>query len=224
MYITRTIYGAAAAISMALMPSMSAHASPQPLENNTRAHNRAVISDAQFYSIVKAGAKAGVYTLAQRAAITSRPDLASITADPTATPTVSAVKARAPHEISRSKSAAAGTRRVDRYVHVPAFLRVGNGFNFHLVARWSYSGGRITGTPHAEAYLSGTSEYPGVKIKSLDINRRWTRQDHHSNEMVLTGRWEQCVVRFGCIAGAGVRGQYGLYGNGNYTWFGFRIE
>lgn len=171
------------------------------------------LTDAQFYDIVAAGAKTGTYTTAQRAQLLSRPDLAARTLD------VTSVQTGTVETDTAATAAATRTRHVDRYVRVPAFLNIGNGFEFHLTVSWSYTGSKVLNPPSWDSYLRGAGEYPGVRIKSTRATSRWTRANHYSIETVINGVWHQCV-RDVCIGGNGVRGQYGLYGNGDYTFSG----
>ena len=173
---------------------------------------RAALTNDQFYEIVATGANAGVYTAEQRAALLTRPDLAATTLDVTS--------AQVSEIATVSVAAATKTRHVDRYVHVPAFLHIGNGFEFHLSATWSYTGKKILSKPITTGYLKGAGEYPGVRVKSVKTANMWTRTNHFSMRTVITGIWAQCLPKVACVGGNGVEGTFGLYGNGAYTYKG----
>ncbi|SDS53171.1 hypothetical protein [Actinoplanes derwentensis] len=170
------------------------------------------LSDVQFYQIVAAGADAGVYSGAQRTALLTRPDLAAQTLDVTSAKVTEKVTVTA---VKKWK-----TKKVDRYVKVKSFLSVGNGFEFHLTAAWTYNGKKILNKGTTTGYLKGHGEYPGVRIKSVKAAKVWTRANHYSLAVTVTGIWHQCVPKLGCIGGNGVEGSFGLYGNGKYTYRG----
>ena len=174
----------------------------------------AALTTDQFYEIVAAGANAGAYTAAQRAELLTRPDLAATTLD------VTSVQVVETSTVTANAAAKTKTRKVDRYVKVPAFLHIGNGFEFHLTVMWSYTGKKILSKPITTGYLKGSGEYPGVRIKSVKTANRWTRTNHYSMATVITGLWHQCLPKAGCFGGNGVEGTFGIYGNGAYTYKG----
>ena len=168
----------------------------------------AAISDSKYVEIVLAGAETGGYTAAQMAALATRPDISDQTPE---VRTTSVVVAKAKWK----------TKKVDRYVKVK--FSDGGSFRYHLWVSWSYNGKKILGAPTTGRYLTNTGIWQIRITGKMKVSNRWTRANHFSMETNLEGKWHQCLSKI-CIAGNGVHGRFGLYGNGAYTFSGKTID
>jgi hypothetical protein len=188
---------AATVLSTVAIASGPASASAAP--------GKAAISDSEYLRIVTAGAENG-YTAAQLAELATRPD----------------ISAQAPEVRTSSVVVAAAawkTKKVDRYVKVN--FSDGGSFRYHLTVSWSYNGSKILGNPTTGWYLTNTGPW-GIRIAGTPtVNNRWTRSNHYSLATTIIGKWHQCLVV--CIASNSVEGDFGLYGNGDYTFSGRTI-
>jgi hypothetical protein len=188
-------------VAVASTPATAAPAKP--------ATASAAISDSEYLRIVTAGAEQGRYTAAQLAGLATRPDISTQAPEVRTTTTVVATKAK-----WKSK-------KVDRYVKVK--FSDGGSFRYHLWVSWSYNGKKILGKPSTGRYLTNTGIWQIRITGKAKVTNRWTRKNHYSLETIIVGKWKQCLAGI-CIASNGVQGQFGLYGNGHYTFTGKTVD
>ena len=205
---------AATVLSTVAIASTPASASAAPgklalASTSATTGKAAAISDSEYLQIVMAGAETNGYTAAQLAELATRPDISTQTPEVHTSSVVVAAKA------------AWKTKKVDRYVKVK--FSDGGSFRYHLWVSWSYNGKKILNYPTTGRSLSNTGIWQIRTTGALAVSNRWTRANHFSLATTLTGKWHQCLGKI-CIAGNGVQGVFGLYGNGAYTFAGKTVD
>lgn len=191
------------------------------LWSSTPASAKGAITDGEIRSIVARINTTGHVSSADRAALLTRPEVAAQIIDPASgvlkdEPTTSSPQGQLDRVAATSATRTYATRSgsADRYIQYSSITGA-TVLDYHFTIYWTYNGSTVTSQPQRGHYLRTSA--PGIYDRGFTNNTAYANlPGPYAYTVTMQATWEQCVIKYGCVASGNPFTQFGVYFDGTY--------
>jgi hypothetical protein len=187
--------------------------------SSTPANAKGAITDGEVRTIVARINGSGRVSSSDRAALLTRPDVAALIVDPTSgvlkDETVhTAVASEKQVSVAATAAYSTRSRSVDRYIQYSSITGA-TVLDYHFTIYWTYNGATVTSQPQRGHYLRSAA--PSVYDRGFTSNTAYASfPGPYAYTVTLQANWQQCFIKYGCVASGNPFTQYGVYFDGTY--------
>lgn len=186
------------------------------LATSTSASAKGAITDGEVRSIVARIDATGRVSPADRAALLTRPQVAAQIVDPASGVLQMAPDAASPAGGIDLAAATYATRSssADRYIQYSSITGA-TVLDYHFTIYWTYNGSIVTSQPQRGHYLRTSA--PGIYDRGFTNNTAYANlPGPYAYTVTMQASWEQCILKYGCVASGNPFTQFGVYFDGTY--------
>lgn len=153
---------------------------------------------------------------ADRTALLTRPRVAAQIVDPASGVLKEGLGAASPEGPLRLAAATYATRSssADRYIQYSSITGA-TVLDYHFTIYWTYNGSIVTTQPQRGHYLRTSA--PGIDDRGFTNNTAYANlPGPYAYTVTMQATWEQCIMKYGCVASGNPFTQFGVYFDGTY--------
>ncbi|QGN56764.1 hypothetical protein [Nostocoides sp. HKS02] len=180
------------------------------------AHAKGAITDGEVRSIMARINATGHVSRADRAALLTRPEVAAQIVDPSSGVLKQEPAGASPAGQPRLVAPAYATRSssADRYIQYSSITGA-TVLDYHFTIYWTYNGSTVTAQPQRGHYLRTSA--PGIYDRGFTNNTAYANlPGPYAYTVTMQATWEQCIIKWGCVASGNPFTQFGVYFDGTY--------